>query len=124
MPKKRNRPAFAEAVEALPAPDADDGPMVPSPATARRLTDADGTPWVLRRGPLDARLARRLTRSADAMVLGRNAGLELVPVEPGDRAAIWADLADRLDAETLPAYAAYEFTSDDGGTLLYIEESC
>jgi flavin-dependent dehydrogenase len=102
------------------------GELVPSPATAGLLVDDDGDAWVLTRRPLDARVARRLVRRADVVIIGDGAGdvLRRVGTAAEDREAAWAEVEDRLGREDLPGYEAFRGESDDGRKLLYLEQSC
>lgn len=70
------------------------------------------------------RLAKRLVRTADVMIIGEGAGdrLRCVPVEERDTA--WAGIKDRIGSDGLPSYRAYQFHSADGRQLLYIEQTC
>lgn len=128
MPKKRSpktgRTGFAEVVASMPPAEADEGSLVPSPATAGEFVDERGCLWTKVRGPLDPRLARRLVRTADDMIIGEGAGDVLRSVSPDDREAAWTDLEGRLDSPDLHTYQAYEFASADGRTLVYFEEFC
>jgi hypothetical protein len=124
MPKKQPRnTGFARVLAAL-EPAAPGGPDLPSPATAGELTDEHGAVWTVFRGPLDARLAARLVRGAELMIVGEGAGETLRTVPAGARAPLWRELRDRLDSPYPGAYRAFEFRSVDGRRLLYLEESC
>lgn len=125
MPKKSPRTvSFTALLESLDPADPDDGPLVLSPAGAGELVDADGCRWTVSRGPLDARLAKRLVHSADVMIIGESAGDRLRPVPTGERDAAWAGVKDHLTGDDLPSYRPYQFASADDRTLLYIEQSC
>ncbi|MBB0246373.1 hypothetical protein FNQ90_20215 [Streptomyces alkaliphilus] len=126
MRKPRHRPTFAEMLASLPARDPVAGPMVPSPATARRLMDGEGGVWTMSRDHLDPRLAARLVAKADLMIVGRAGGSDPVPIAAEQRHRVWAEeVVPRLDAEEPPRYSAHEFRSeDDESILLYVEESC
>lgn len=95
-----------------------------SPASSGEFMDEKGRSWTRRRGPLEPRLAKRLVRTADEMIIGEGAGEILRFVEPAHREAEWAGLKDRIDRTDLHTYQAYEFSSPDGLTLLYFEEFC
>ncbi|MEV5429503.1 hypothetical protein [Streptomyces sp. NPDC052701] len=130
MPKRRP-PAtgFADVVASVTASGAEacgecsDGLTGLSPAGSGELVDGEGCRWTRRRGPLGPRLARRLMRTADTVIVGERAGEVLRSVPAGDRAAEWAGLKDRLDSPE-PVCQAHEFCAPDGRTLLYVEESC
>lgn len=125
MPKKLPRTvSFAAVLETLGPADPDDGAHVLSPAGSGELVDADGCRWAVNRGPLDVRLAKRLVRSADVMIIGESAGDHLRPVPGEERDAAWAGIKDRVYSDDRPSYRPYHFTSADGRTLLYIEQSC
>ncbi|MEU6482468.1 hypothetical protein [Streptomyces sp. NPDC046887] len=126
MPKKRKpERSFAEVVASLEpsegsAPAAD----LLSPASSGELVDEQGRLWVKHRGPLDVRLVRRLVRGADAMLIGEGAGEVLRPVPAEGREEAWALVKDRLDTAEGEGYRAYDFRSEDGRVLLYLEEFC
>jgi hypothetical protein len=128
MPKKRlpktGKAGFAELVASLPPAETGEGSLVPSPATAGEFVDELGCRWAKSRGPLDPRLAKRLVRTADDMIIGEGAGDVLRSVPHDDREAAWADIEDRLDSSEQRTYQAYEFASADGRTLVYFEEFC
>ncbi|MCP3818694.1 hypothetical protein NLX86_11370 [Streptomyces sp. A3M-1-3] len=125
MSKKRPRTvSFAAVLESLGSADPDDGPDVLSPAGSGEIVDADGCRWAVSRGPLDVRLAKRLVRSADVMIVGESAGDRQRPVPARERDAAWARIKDRIDSDGLPSYQPYEFASADGRKLLYIEQTC
>ncbi|WP_143071804.1 hypothetical protein [Streptomyces radiopugnans] len=128
MPKKSSRRGggFARMLQSLGPAEETGGEFVPSPATAGLLVDGDGDAWVLTKHPLDARMARRLMRRADVVIIGDGAGdvLRRVGTAAQDREAAWAEVEDRLGREDHPGYAAFRGQSDDGRRLLYIEQSC
>jgi hypothetical protein len=125
MSKKHPRTvSLATVLEFLGPADPDDGPLVLSPAGSGEIIDADGCRWAVSRGPLDVRLAKRLVRSADVMIIGESAGDHLRPVPAGERDAAWASIKGRIDSHDLPSYQPYQFASADGRTLLYIEQTC
>ncbi|MER7756060.1 hypothetical protein [Kitasatospora sp. NPDC097643] len=96
------------------------------------FVDADGCRWRLVRGPVDPRLAKRLAAGADEMTLGgwdrwhEDFPDELMPVllAPQEREDAWREVRDRFDAPQPPSHQAYEFVSEDGRTLLYIDTWC
>ncbi|MFD1663201.1 hypothetical protein ACFSL4_34825 [Streptomyces caeni] len=126
MPKKRTPDKnFAEVVASLKHVEGSDpatGKL--SPASAGELVDGRGCLWAKSRGPLDARLAKRLVRGADEMIIGEGAGEVLRPVPADGREEAWALIKDRLDAPEPGTYQAYDFRSQDGRVLLYVEEFC
>ncbi|MFC8717993.1 hypothetical protein [Kitasatospora sp. NPDC057198] len=117
------QPGFAAFVAGLPpAPE----PPVPGrlwPGSSREFTDAHGYHWRRRgRTGLDPRRAARLVRDADVMISGP---WELHHLAPGERAAAWAEAtAAPAPGEEGISYAAYEFVSEEGLTLLYLERHC
>ncbi|GAA2985503.1 hypothetical protein GCM10010447_12820 [Streptomyces fulvorobeus] len=115
---------FAAALESLEPAEPVDGPLALSPAGTGELVDADGCRWLVHRGPLDVRLAKRRVRTADVMIIGEGAGDRLRCVPPEERDAAWASIKDRIDSDGLPSYQPYQFTSADGRELLYIEQTC
>ncbi|MFJ5100502.1 hypothetical protein [Streptomyces sp. NPDC088554] len=70
------------------------------------------------------RLAKRLVRAADVMIIGEGASDRLWCVPAEERDAAWAGIKDRIDSDDLPSYRPYQFNSADGRDLLYIEQSC
>ncbi|MGV9887040.1 hypothetical protein [Streptomyces sp. NPDC003395] len=128
MPKKRTSDkSFADVVAAMEAAEGSD-PVEGgrSPASSGELVDERGCRWTKSRGPLDVRLVKRLVRGADEVIVGEGAGEVLRPVPAEEREAAWALIKDGLDtagSETW-TYQAYEFRSEDGRILLYVEEFC
>ncbi|MFI9155656.1 hypothetical protein [Streptomyces sp. NPDC053367] len=126
MPKKRaSEKNFAEVVASLePAegPGPAEGRL--SPASAGELVDTQGRTWTMSRGPLDVRLARRLVRGAEEMVIGESAGEVLRPVPADGREEAWSLIKDALEEPESGRYRAYDFRSEDGRVLLYVEEFC
>ncbi|MFF8595214.1 hypothetical protein ACF061_27960 [Streptomyces sp. NPDC015220] len=126
MPKKRTPDkTFAEVMASLEHVEGSDpatGDL--SPASAGELVDGQGCLWVKSQGPLDARVARRLVRGADEMIIGEGAGEVLRPVPVEERETAWLLIKDRLDAPESGTYQAYDFRSKDGRVLLYVEEFC
>ncbi|MFE7958838.1 hypothetical protein [Streptomyces sp. NPDC057413] len=128
MPKKRTSDkSFADVVAAMEAAEGSD-PVEGgrSPASSGELVDERGCLWTRSRGPLDVRLVKRLVRGADEVIVGEGAGEVLRPVPAEEREAAWALIKDGLDtagSETW-TYQAYEFRSEDGRILLYVEEFC
>ncbi|MFI8190324.1 hypothetical protein ACIF8T_16200 [Streptomyces sp. NPDC085946] len=131
MPKRRP-PAtgFSDVVASMTSPEGEepaeysDDVTGLSPAGSGELLDGKGCRWTRRRGPLDTRLARRLVRTADEMIVGEGAGEVLRSVPAGEREAEWTGLKDRLDSAGPGSYQAHEFSAPDGRTLLYVEEFC
>ncbi|MER7760754.1 hypothetical protein [Streptomyces sp. NPDC097619] len=123
--KKHPQPAGPdeEPVSADPAGTYEAGAGL-SPSASGELTDASGCRWTRKRGPLDARLVKRLVRGADEMILGDGAGEVLRSVAPQARDAEWERIKDRLDSPDPGTFQGYEFTAEDGRTLLYVEEFC
>ncbi|MCK8680607.1 hypothetical protein [Streptomyces lichenis] len=126
MPKKRKTDrSFAEVVASLgPAEGSGPGADLLSPASSGELVDEQGRLWTRHRGPMDVRLVRRLVRGADAMLIGEGAGEVLRPVPAEGREEAWALVKDRLDTAEGEGYRAYDFRSEDGCVLLYLEEFC
>jgi hypothetical protein len=126
MRKKRTSGEnFAEVVASLEHTEGSDpGAGLLSPASAGELVDGQGCLWTRSRGPLDVRLARRLVRNADEMIIGEGAGEALRAVPAEGREEAWALVADGLQTPESGTYRAYEFRSEDGRVLLYVEESC
>ncbi|MFD4400031.1 hypothetical protein [Kitasatospora sp. NPDC058478] len=132
MPKKRKRAeTLSEVVAAMgPQPDVESaGSCLPSPLMARGFTDADGRHWRLARGPLDPRRAKRLAVGADMMSMGdyyedRAEGWLPRFLSEAERPAAWLKARARFGAADLPIHEAYEFTTEDGLVLLYIETYC
>ncbi|MFV2117346.1 hypothetical protein ACE14D_02425 [Streptomyces sp. Act-28] len=126
MPKKRTPgKSFAEVVASLePGEGSDPAIGKLSPASAGELVDPQGCLWAKSRGPLDARLARRLVSGADEMIIGEGAGEALRPVPADERQEAWNLIRDELDAAAPGRYQAFDFRSEDGRVLLYVEESC
>ncbi|MGF1240271.1 hypothetical protein ACQSME_23840 [Streptomyces sp. 2-6] len=93
-----------------------------------------GARWQLRRGPLDVRVARRLAVTASLLVVGNGAGTGLRDVPADRRAGTWTCAEARYegpggtvegpDWPTEPVYHAYEFESDDGRSMLLLDETC
>ncbi|MFD5919295.1 hypothetical protein ACFVYP_17460 [Kitasatospora sp. NPDC058201] len=115
-------------MEPAPAEEAEGSHVLP-PVTARGFTDADGCHWRLLRGPLDPRRAKRLAVSADVMSMGDyydDQARRWLPrfLAADERPAAWLETKARLGAVYLPIHEAYEFTTDDGRVLLYIETYC
>ncbi|MEV7128247.1 hypothetical protein [Streptomyces sp. NPDC093260] len=128
MPKKRaSDRSFADVVADMVATDGT-GPAEgwSSPATSGELVDERGCLWTKSRGPLDVRLAKRLVRGADEMIVGEGAGEVLRPVPEEEREAAWALVEDGLGTAGSGTwtYQAHAFRSGDGRVLLYVEEFC
>ncbi|MFJ8039750.1 hypothetical protein ACIRBX_04435 [Kitasatospora sp. NPDC096147] len=132
--RNRSQPAtFAAMVAAVPRepePDEDYGTIV-DPMTARAFTDAEGHHWVLSRGPLDPRRAKRMATAADEMALSGpdhhdEATNRWLPafLPRADRLAAWQEVAQLYGADGMLSHVAYEFTSEDGRVLLYIQTFC
>ncbi|MFD0256992.1 hypothetical protein ACFXKJ_39625 [Kitasatospora indigofera] len=100
------------------------GVPLPSPAGAREFVDDEGLLWRKVRGPLERRLAARMVGTADVMIIGWGAGQDLGHLEPEERAEAWAAVKNSLQVRAIPSFTPYEFATEDGLTLLYIEESC
>jgi hypothetical protein len=125
MPKKRTSDKnFADVVASLEAAEGSDPAGRLSPAGSGELVDGQGRLWIKSRGPLDVRLARRLVRGADEMIVGEGAGEVLRPVPADEREEAWELIKDRLDPSESGTYQAYEFRSEDDRVLLYVEEFC
>ncbi|MGW6457184.1 hypothetical protein ACWF94_14905 [Streptomyces sp. NPDC055078] len=125
MPKKQPRDtSFAQVLASLEPSGAWDESGTYSPATAGEFVDEHSTLWTKVRGPLDARLAARLVRSADRMIVGESAGEELCDVPDDERTTRWSEIRKRLDSPDLDTYQAFEFVSGDGDSLLYLEGYC
>ncbi|TYC68616.1 hypothetical protein [Streptomyces sp. CB01881] len=132
MPKKQKRAAtLAEVVAAMQSPSAEEpgGSHVLPPVAARGFTDADGCHWRLVRGPLDPRRAKRLAVGADVMSMGEYYDDQAQCWLPrflaeAERPAAWLAARARFGAADLPIHEAYEFTTDDGRVLLFIETYC
>ncbi|RMB79495.1 hypothetical protein CTZ28_45250 [Streptomyces shenzhenensis] len=110
------------AVEAAEGSDPAEGRL--SPASSGELVDERGCLWTKSRGPLDVRLVKRLVRGADEMIVGEGAGEVLRSVPEEEREAAWALIKDGLDTAGSGTwtYRAYDFRSEDGRILLYVEE--
>ncbi|GED89306.1 hypothetical protein TNCT6_63910 [Streptomyces sp. 6-11-2] len=93
-----------------------------------------GAWWQLKRGPLDVRVARRLADSASLMVVGHAASARFQDVPVDQRAETWTRAEERYegpggaikgpDWPIEPVYNAYEFESDDGRSMLLLDETC
>ncbi|NUT99701.1 MAG: hypothetical protein HOY78_47590 [Saccharothrix sp.] len=126
MPKKRTPDkSFAEVMASLePGEGSDPGIGQLSPASSGELVDQQGCLWRKSRGPLDARLIRRLVGGADEMIIGEGAGEVLRPVPADGREEAWTLIKDGLDTPESGRYRAFDFRSEDGRVLLYVEEFC
>ncbi|MEH0547485.1 hypothetical protein QA802_31700 [Streptomyces sp. B21-105] len=126
MPKKRTSDkSFAEVMASLePGEGSEPATGQFSPASAGELVDQQGCLWRKSRGPLDARLIRRLVSSADEMIVGEGAGEVLRPVPADGREEAWTLIKDELNASGSGRYQAFDFRSEDGRVLLYVEEFC
>ncbi|MGC2997805.1 hypothetical protein ACPF8X_05195 [Streptomyces sp. G35A] len=126
MPKKRTPDkSFAEVMASLePGEGADPATGRLSPASVGELVDQQGCPWTKNRGPLDVRLTRRLVSGADEMIIGEGAGEVLRPVPAEGREEAWTLIRDGLDTPESGRYRAFDFRSEDGRVLLYVEEFC
>jgi len=132
MPKKRPpAPTFADLVAAMPAPPEDEPEVLhnPMPVNDGGFTDADGCYWLLARGPLDVRRAKRLAVTADRMTMGTEYDERAERFLPrtlteDERPAAWLEARARFGARTTPIHEAYEFTAEDGRVLLFIETYC
>ncbi|MFF0203840.1 hypothetical protein [Streptomyces sp. NPDC005017] len=126
MPKKRmSDKSFAEVTASLEHTEGSDpGTGQLSPASSGELVDGRGRLWTRSRGPLDVRLAKRLVRGADEMIIGEGAGEVLRPVPAEGRDEAWELLRDRLEPGGPGTHQAYEFRSEDDRVLLYVEEFC
>ncbi|WP_181794902.1 hypothetical protein [Streptomyces sp. WELS2] len=98
------------------------------------IDDWAGGSWRLSGRVLDVRVARRLAVGADLVVLGREGSTRLEDVPAGRRAAVWEAAGRRYagpggkaegpEWPRRPLYRAFRFVSEDGRTLLLIDESC
>jgi hypothetical protein len=101
-----------------------------SPGGSGQLTDPDGRQWTVRRRRLDLRIVRRLLRRTDLpALLGESGGFQLRWLSTDDRPRIWEHIRHRYAgpgglSNHATDYTGYEFTAEDGGRLLYIEERC
>lgn len=98
----------------------------PDAPTLGRLVDPSGKMWALRRS-LTHSAARKLSVIADEMIIG-DGGFDSV-IDERDRESIWASVEKhgRLpDEEPDPhlEYAPYEFDSEGGLILLYLQRRC
>ncbi|MFB7618714.1 hypothetical protein [Kitasatospora sp. NPDC056181] len=130
-PKKPHlTPGFAGTLSAPERAEGEASPVpVRSPVADRGFTDAAGCRWTLARGPLDPRRAKRLAVSADLMSMGEAYDDEQERWFPAflpeaDRPGAWLEAGSRYDVDELLSYLAYEFTDQDGRTLLYIQTFC
>lgn len=126
MSKKRKPDkSFAEVMASLePGEGSDPATGQLSPASAGELVDPQGGLWTKSRGPLNARLTRRLVNGADEMIIGAGAGEVLRPVPAEAREEAWTLIKDGLDTPESGRYQAYDFRSEDDRVLLYVEEFC
>ncbi|MFE4051739.1 hypothetical protein [Streptomyces sp. YIM B13518] len=126
MAKKRTSDkSFAEVMASLePEEGTDPAAGRLSPASAGELVDQQSRLWTKNRGPLDARLTRRLVRGADEMIIGEGAGEVLRPVPADGREEAWALIKEGLDTPESGRFRAFDFRSGDGRVLLYVEEFC
>ncbi|MDI9887725.1 hypothetical protein QMZ92_25985 [Streptomyces sp. HNM0645] len=126
MPRKRAPDkSFAEvmaSLEPMEGSDPDTGQL--SPASAGELVDQQGCLWRKNRGPLDTRVIRRLVSGADELIVGEGAGEVLRPVPTDGREEVWTLIKDELNTSESGRYQAFDFRSEDGRVLLYIEEFC
>ncbi|MFB7512742.1 hypothetical protein [Streptomyces sp. NPDC056144] len=108
----------------MSAAELDHGPRTLSPASSGEILDRHGLRWTKSRGPLDVRLAKRLVKGADEMIIGEGAGETLRSVPAEGRAEAWALIKRELHPAEHWRYRAFDFRSEDGRVLLYVEESC
>lgn len=99
---------------------------VPSAPTLGRLVDPSGVLWLLRL-PLTDLAARKLAATADVMIVGD--GMSNAFVDQRDRAAMWASIEKHgclpnEEPDDYLEYVPYEFDSEGGLVLLYLERHC
>ncbi|WP_406194559.1 hypothetical protein OH807_05450 [Kitasatospora sp. NBC_01560] len=127
--KSHRGTGFAEFVTALEPVEHPYSAGVLPPVAAGGFTDAAGCRWTRARGPLDPRRAKRLVRAADAMAFGTAYDHVLEDWFPAfltgaGRAAAWEEIREHYGSEGLPSHLAYEFTAEDGRTLLFVDTDC
>ncbi|MFI6359254.1 hypothetical protein ACIBJF_43240 [Streptomyces sp. NPDC050743] len=133
MPRKSRRNESFQQFLASMAP-ADPPEQWMSVVETGVIDEHAGTRWQLKRGPLDVRVARRLATSASLMVIGDGASTRFRDVPVDQRTETWTRAEARYegpggiikgpDWPIEPVYNAYEFESDDGRSMLLLDETC
>lgn len=132
MAKGERRATFKEIIDSLDPEDVHEVWL--SVVNTGVIGDWAGGTWHLAGKELDVRIARRLTVSADLMVLGRGGSTKLENVSAEQRAVVWEKASRRYEGPggkvegpnwpREPLYCAFKFVSEDGRNLLLIDESC